>query len=415
MRIVLIKPNGNYLYASSLRDLKAYEPPIWHLILANYYKSEKIIDAEVNDYSNEQVLKELDEYKADKAIILCSGNHPSAFVQQIDAANKLKNYLIKNSFKNVEVLERLPVSPIKWGKPRWDLVDINKYKCHNWHSFSNNNIRKPYGVVYTSISCPFKCKFCTIHRFYGQTFEQRLIEDVIADFKDLMSMNVKNIKIMDELFLFNFKRVEIICEILKSMSYDFNIWCYARIDIINESLLKKMREAGIKWLAIGVESGNDEIRRKIMKGNFTKEKIKDTIKMIKDNGINIIANYMFGFWEDNLDTMRETLDLAIELNTEFANFYCLVIYPNTVLYEEYKKMGIDLPNSYEKYSQLSENFKPLPTKYLSGEEVLRFRDNAFKIYFDRLSYLSLIQEKFGIESVNQIMKMLNLEIKRNYA
>jgi len=413
-KVVLIKPNGNYLYSSTLKDLKAYEPPIWHLILTNYFKSEKIIDAEVNDYTNEEILQEIDDYKADKAIILATGNHPSAFIQQLDAAYKLKTYLINNNFKNVEVLDKLPVSPIKWGKPRWDLIDLNKYKAHNWHAFSANNIRQPYATAYSSISCPFRCSFCTIHHFYGNTFEQRLIEDVIADFKDLAMMKIKNIKIMDELFIFNKNRVKLICEALKYMFFNFNIWCYARIDIIDEDLLKSLKQAGIKWLAFGIETGNDEIRRKVLKGNFTKQKIKDVIKMTKDAGINVMGNYIFGFWEDNLDTMRETLDLAIELNTEFVNFYCLVPYPNTPLYEQYKKLNIDLPKTYEEYSQLSENFKPLPTKYLSGEEVLKFRDNAFKIYFDRVRYLSLIQEKFGLESVNQIIKMLNIDIRRNY-
>lgn len=406
MKTILVKPNGNSQY-SNLLKFKACEPPIWHAILANYYKADTIVDAEVLELSTEATIGHLNTLNADKVIILATGSHPSAFIQQKEEAEKIKKGV------NCEIIDRLPISPIKWGPPRWDLLPMDKYRCHNWHSWTNNSESSPYGVIYTSISCPFKCNFCTIHNFYGHSFEQRTTEDVIADFETFYKMGIKNIKIMDELFIFNKNRVNIICdEIIKRWGDFFNIWAYARIDIMDPLLLKKMRQAGIRWLAYGIECGNDEIRKEALKGNFSKQKIAEVIKMTKDNDICIIGNFMFGFWDDTLETMLETYDLARKLQCEYVNFYCVVAYPETPLHEEMKAKGVALPKSWEQYSQLSKDFLPLRTKTLDASTVLLFRDIVFRSYFRDLDYLYMIDKKFGNKVIHELEELLEIKLNR---
>jgi radical SAM superfamily enzyme YgiQ (UPF0313 family) len=334
-KIVIIKPNGNSQYCKDLHEYKSIEPPIWQLILADYYKTDLIIDAEVDNLSHEQIIhKALFEMKADTVVLVSSGSHPSAFIQMQEETSRLEKLFSKLS--NVIVHNSLPIYPDKY-KINWDLVDLNKYKASNWHSFSNSLYSSPYGVIYTSTSCPFKCNFCTIHQFYGDVYRERLVCDVTKDFEELAKRNVVNIKIMDELFIAKPERVHQICDDIIGRNYKFNIWAYARIDIMNEKLLKKMKKAGINWLAYGIETGNDKIRQDVLKGKFTKEKIKEVVQMTKDNGINVLGNFMFGFWEDNKNTMQETLDLAIDLNCEYVNFYCFL--PGTLIYgDDIKKI-----------------------------------------------------------------------------
>jgi hypothetical protein len=279
-----------------------------------------------------------------------------------------------------------------------------KLKVYNFECSPNNNYFANYFLVHN----------CCIKSFYGKTYECRLVEDIIADFKVMGQRDVKNIKIMDELFILNKNRTHLICDKIIDLGYDFNIWTYARIDIMDEKLLKKLKKAGVNWLAYGIESGNDVIRQQIMKGNFNKTKIKDIIKMTKDNGIHIVGNFMFGFWEDNLDTMKETLDFAIELNCEYANFYCTVAYPGSKLYKEMKEKGVSLPTDYTQYAQMSPNFKPLPTKYLSSKDVLKFRDNAFLQYYNNVSYLSMMRKTFGQQVLEEVLKMIKIPLRRNY-
>ena len=74
-------------------------------------------------------------------------------------------------------------------------------------------------------------------------------------------------------------------------------------------------------MALGIEAGNQTVRQEVSKGSFKEINIRDVCNMINDFDINIISNYIFGFPEDNFETMNETLDLALELNSETANFY----------------------------------------------------------------------------------------------
>jgi radical SAM superfamily enzyme YgiQ (UPF0313 family) len=176
-----------------------------------------------------------------------------------------------------------------------------------------------------------------------------------------------------------------------------------------------MRQAGIGWLAYGIESGDKRVREAVAKGRFGQEAIKSAVQMTHEAGINVLGNFMFGLPEDNLKTLQETLDLAKELNCEYVNFYTTMAYPGSQLYKEAVEKKIKLPETWLGYSQLSEETLPLPTKYLSSAEVLRFRDNAFKEYFTNPGYLKMIEEKFGQETVESIRGLLKHKIKRKFA
>src|SRR6185503_12015621 len=94
-------------------------------------------------------------------------------------------------------------------------------------------------------------------------------------------------------------------------------------------------------------------------------------------------------------TMQATLDLALDLNCEFANFYCAMAYPGSALYDLALRVGWALPERWSGYSQHAVDTLPLPTKHLAAAEVLRFRDHAFMTYFTDARYLGLVAQKFG--------------------
>jgi len=412
MKNLLVKPNSKNSQYQTLASLSAVEPPLWLCILANRYSSEKILDAEAENLSIIETIEEIVQYKPDKVIILSSGNHPSSFIQQKTVMNELA-YLLKEIKIEVETLDHLPIDPMEYEYPRWDLLDMSKYRCHNWQNFSNKDNNKSYGVVYSSVSCFHHCHFCNIHKFYATPYQQRNVENVLKDFHDLYSKyNITNFKIMDELFVTKAKRTYEILDELKDIGDKINIWTYARIDTVDENLLKALKKAGVQWLAYGIECGSDEIRQKAMKGSFTKDKIREVVKMTKDNGINIIGNYIFGFWGDNYNTMKETLDFAKELNCEFSNFYCMVAYPGSKFYDEMINKGIELSDNYEDYAQFSKNFKPLPTRHLTSKQVLKFRDDAFQDFFTSQQYLSMMKQRFGDGVIDEINNMTSIDIKR---
>lgn len=299
--------------------------------------------------------------------------------------------------------------------PAWDLLPMKKYRAHNWHCFHDIENRKPYAILFTSLGCPFHCSFCCINALFGKnTIRYRGLERVIEEIDFLVNnYGVKNIKIIDEMFALNEKRVVKLCEMIIGRGYDLNMWAYARVDTVSEKMLKKMKQAGINWVAYGFESGDKKVLEGVTKG-YEERDLDLSVKMTRDAGQYIIGNYMFGLPDDNYDSMQQTLDLAKELNCEFVNFNCTMAYPGSKLYKQAVEYGWKLPETWEGYSQYGHKTFPLPTKYLSALEVLRFRDHAFQIYFKNPKYLDKITRKFGPETAQHIREMASHKLVRKY-
>ena len=298
----------------------------------------------------------------------------------------------------------------------WDLLPMDKYRAHNWHCFGNLNMRNHYAVVYTSLGCPFSCRFCCINSIFGKRgIRYRSPERVVEEIGLLVkNYKVKNIKILDEMFVLNENHVIDICDLIIQRGYDLNMWAYARIDTINERMCKKMKQAGFNWLCFGIESGNQTVRDGVAKGRFNQEAIKKAIETTRACGIYILGNFMFGLPDDSLETMQQTLEMAKEFLFEYVNFYVTMAYPGSQLYEDTLQQGIQLPRDWLSYAQLCEETLPLPTKYLSSADVLRFRDRAFEEYFSNPKYIEIITEKFGRESAEHIKEMLKIKINRKF-
>ena len=309
----------------------------------------------------------------------------------------------------------------------WDLLPMGLYRAHNWHCFGHLQ-RQPYASIYTTLGCPYHCTFCCIqapfktgeavlgfkesvnsYRFWSP----EVVVDQIARLVE--RYGVRNVKIADEMFVLNLKHVHEISDAITARGLDLNIWAYARVDTVRSDVtLEKLKRAGVNWLAFGIESASERVRKDVDKG-FKQELIFQTVDRVRAAGINVIANFIFGLPEDDLESMQKTLDMALELNCEFANFYCAMAYPGSQLYNQALQEGWPLPERWSGYSQHSIDTLPLPTKYLSAGEVLRFRDHAFRAYFTHPKYLGMVEQKFGAETVEHIGSMVSQRLVRQYA
>jgi radical SAM superfamily enzyme YgiQ (UPF0313 family) len=295
----------------------------------------------------------------------------------------------------------------------FDKLPMSSYRTSNWHSFTNNCEKQPFSSIYTSLGCPFHCTFCMINApFGGSSFRYWSPEFTVNQLEILSGMGIKNIKIADEMFVLQKNHFLRICELIIERNLDLNIWAYARIDTIKESYLEKLKKAGVNWLALGIESGNKLVRQEVVKGKFEDVNIYDIVKKIKNAGINVIGNYIFGLPEDTLDSMEDTLQMALDLNCEFANFYSAMAYPGSKLYTEAIEKGQKLPPTWLAYSQHAYETFPLNTKHVDNATVLKFRDEAFIKYFSGSKYLNMIKEKFGDKVYNDVLYMNCHSVKR---
>jgi len=354
---------------------------------------------------------------------VCQGEGFHSLGKLLDALkNNAEDFSIEGLWyrKNGQLVSS-PRSPLvknldEIPQPAWDLLPMKKYRAHNWHCFDDIKDRQPYGILYTSLGCPFHCSFCCINALFGKNIiRYRGIDKVVQELDFLVNAcGVKNIKIIDEMFAINQRRVVQLCDRIVDRKYDLNMWAYARVNTVTEKMLAKMKQAGINWLAYGFESGSRRVIEDVTKG-YKMELVEKVVKMTYDLGIHICGNYIFGLPEDDYDSMNKTLKLMLDINAEWANIYCAMAYPGSGLYEMAIQKGWSLPDSWQSYSQYAYESLPLPTKYLSSGEVLSFRDYAFNAYFDNPRYLSKIKRVFGVETVEHIKKMTEHKLQRKYA
>ena len=311
----------------------------------------------------------------------------------------------------------------------WDLLPkenylLDKYRAHFWHSNFLHEGRTPFAAIYTSLGCSFGCNFCMInivnrtsHALDTVSTDSRGMrfwspELMLKEFEYLYENGVRTVRLTDEMFFLNKKYYVPILEGIIARGMKFNFWAYARVDSVRKDQLELFKKAGVNWLALGIEAGNSQVRLEIDKGNFKQVDIRDVVKQIKDADINVLGNYMFGFPEDTMETMQETLDLALELNCEHANFYAAMALPGSPLYLEAKKNDWELPKTFDEFAFLSYDCKPLRTKALEAEQVLKFRDDAWHKYFTHKPFLELVENKFGIQSRQNVEEMSKIRLKR---
>jgi radical SAM superfamily enzyme YgiQ (UPF0313 family) len=237
-------------------------------------------------------------------------------------------------------------------------------------------------------------------------------ELMLKEFEYLYENGVRTVRLTDEMFFLNKKYYIPILEGIKQRGMDFNFWAYARVDSVRKDQLELFKEAGVNWLCLGIEAANQNVRLEIEKGKFEDVDIRRVVADVKAADINILGNYMFGFPEDTMETMQETLDLSLELNTEHANFYAAMALPGSPLYMYAKNNGWDLPERFEEFAFLSYDCKPLRTKTLTGAEVLKFRDEAWHKYFSHEPFLNLVETKFGADSRQNLEEMSKIKLKR---
>ena len=322
-------------------------------------------------------------------------------------------YKEKNEIKNNKKAKLIDDLDEYLPMAAWDLLPMNKYRAHNWHCFDDIENRSPYGAIYTSLGCPYKCSFCCINApFGGSGIRYRTPELVVEEIELLnKKYGIKNIKIIDEMFVLDERHYMKIVDLIIEKKLDLNIWAYARVDTVHVDTLSKMKKAGFNWLALGIESASADVRDGAAKKMRVKD-IKGIVDKIQDAGIRVIGNYIFGLPDDTLESMNETLVMAKELNCEFANFYCAMAYPGSQLYNMALDEKWKLPEEWTGYSQHSYNIQPLPSKTLKAREIVEFRDNAFHEYNENPIYLDMLEEKFTCDVKSHMQEITKTRLKR---
>ena len=315
----------------------------------------------------------------------------------------------------------------------WDLLPfqnapLDLYRAPLWHAEYQAKNRSPYAAIQTSLGCNFGCSFCMINilnrndndeigvasKYKGMRFWSTAHN--LKQFDILNKLGVSTIRIVDEMFLLYKKHYVPLCTELAQRNYSKNLrmWSYSRVDTVtNPEFLKIVRDAGIRWLCLGIESATKSVRLEVSKGKFEDVDIQKVITQVHDADIEVMANYIVGLPGETKESMQKTLDFSLALNTSGWNMYAAMALPGSELYKLALDKGYELPKTYTGFSFHSRDTLPLPTEFLTPGEILKFRDDAFTTYHTDENFLRRIESKFGKDACASINEMTKITLERN--
>jgi anaerobic magnesium-protoporphyrin IX monomethyl ester cyclase len=205
--------------------------------------------------------------------------------------------------------------------------------------------------VLTSRGCPYRCTFCS-QSIMPQKWRARSPENVLAEWRHLVEdMGAQEIGVLDDSANIKVNRLADLAELIIEHKLNHVPWIFVngiRANLASKELLGKLKAAGLKRTAFGVESGDPDILLSIDK-KIDHDTIRRAFKSAKEVGLETIGFFIIGLPGETEETMERTIRFAIELDPMIANFSMLTPYPGTIVYEIAKRQGRILVEDWEDY------------------------------------------------------------------
>jgi len=311
-----------------------------------------------------------DTTRADKALaiarrvsalgrpVVMGGPHPQFMAEDIFATGHV-DYIVKGegelvfsnllaALVNKESIVSVKGLLIKDGRhcietPAADPVDIENLPFPARHLVNLNHYLASVGdrrttPIITSRGCPSACHFCSSSNFFGGGWRSRSAESVLHELDEIYNLyGFRAVCFMDDNFTLSPRRVVEIADGIIERGYDLKWWNFSRVDTIvrNPAMVARMAAAGSTTVYLGIESGNEDTLNSLGK-NTTNNDVVRALDMLRQNGIESYGSYIIGNLNETAADVRKTIDLAVRLNTNIAQFSILTPYPGTKLYEEIK-------------------------------------------------------------------------------
>jgi radical SAM superfamily enzyme YgiQ (UPF0313 family) len=251
-------------------------------------------------------------------------------------------------------------------------------------------LRTPKGrflPMQSSRGCPMSCGFyCTYPLVQGAKFRARSPENVVAEIEYLQnSYDVTTVMFRDPIFSLKMGRVERICELILKKGLKLSWICETHPRYLNPELDALMARAGCVTVKLGVESGDLEVMSKSRRAAPDLLYQEEIIRCLEQHGIDVLAFYILGYFDDTHRSVLRTIEYAERLNTYGAQFTIATPYPGTGWYKDLQRQGhFDLDENYEHYNQYRLVYNH---PNLGAGELEDLKNLAYRRYYPRWAYV----------------------------
>lgn len=280
--------------------------------------------------------------------------------------------------KEVNFRENIDTFPI----PRREMFQWDKYR--QWS-------------IITSRGCPFNCKFCTVPSFWRHTYRQRSPQKIFNEIKLLVDkFHVEKIFILDDSFTVSKNRTMELLNMILESNIKIEWACLTRADLLDDDLLKLMKNTGCTTISLGVESANQDTLDFLNK-SIKLVAIENAIKLIKKNGIRVRCSFIFGFPNETEQHLKNNIDFIKKTQPDEIQIYPLFPYYGTELNRNNEFENLD-------FSVGKDALRPIfETEKLKKKTIARYVRKCVKdmqrIGYVWLSSHSRLPQKQGLKNV----------------
>ncbi len=243
--------------------------------------------------------------------------------------------------------------------------------------------RKPVAVLMTSRGCSRRCIYCfQIDKERKSGIRYRSVKSVLEEIEYCIKQGYREIKFIDDTLAADYDRAMQIAQGIKERELDFTWFASACVNQVDKPLLQAFKDAGCWAILFGAESGVQKNLNTIRKG-ITLEQIRKAVRAAKDVGIRVSTPFMFGIPGETFDEGIRTIEFALDLNPDIANFHAITPFPGTYLYDNLDKYG-SITDDLTDFTYQGAAFIP---HTMTREEILKLRQIAFKRFYSRPSFI----------------------------
>ena len=262
--------------------------------------------------------------------------------------------------------------------PAWELLDLSKYKLPL--------VNKSYVIVETSRGCPYSCDFCVAPIHQGHKFREKSAKAIADEVeRGYREFGLTYFYLWADTATLNVKTFSAFCEELIARNLPVQWLSNARADNLGDpAFVKRLRQAGCWMLALGIETESETTRKDMMK-RLEGEKIRAALKNMRAAGIRSFGFFILGYPGDTPESLERTVDYAIDLDPDFANFYPAVPYPGTELYFKARRDGL---LASEDWSRMEYSYYLLRGNGLDEATVLKAINRGKRRFYLRPGYMA---------------------------
>jgi radical SAM superfamily enzyme YgiQ (UPF0313 family) len=407
MRIVLINvPNTYELVGNDpviIKDQQGVYPPLGLLYIASYLKNKgydmHVLDCQAEGWNHPEVAQIAADLKPDligltamtftlvdcklvmqelrkrtSAPVVIGGPHTAIYPNECFNPNGLgADYVIvgegeitldtlaqdiangkidttasieRRTYRQVSFIQDLNELPF----PARELTNIDKY-------YSVLSEDTPTTTAFSSRGCPFSCAYCD-RPALGKGFRAMNANRVADEMQWCQDNGIKEVFFYDDTFSVSMKRVNEICDEIKRRGIKIKWDVRTRVNVVNEALLKNMKEAGCERIHFGVETGNPRVVRELNKGTSI-EQVEKAFDLCKRYKIKTLAYFMMGNPTETLDDVKDTLRLSKRIKPDFMQMTILSPFPATQIYLRALQEGVIVGDPWRDYAnRINDDFRP---------------------------------------------------------